>query len=138
MSAAWPLQKAIYAHLGNSPSMTALLGNPLRLFDVAPERAAFPFVNFSDWRTTPLAGVENGEVHDIRFHVHSRYQGRRETRDIQTALYDNLQDAVLVPEGASLVSLRFVFADLFLSADGQTWNGVSRFRAATQILTPDP
>ena len=136
MIAAWELQKAIYARLSGDAAVKSLIGDPVRVFDIAPKTTVYPYVAFSDWKTQPLIASPGGEVHELRLHVYSRDEGRRETRAILAAIYDALQDADLALGTAELTSLRFVFSDLFQSADRRTWNGVLRFRAVTHALAP--
>ncbi len=131
----WALQKAVHGAISADAGLAALLGDPPRIYDVAPRRPVFPFATYGQWRATAYAGIAGGLEHDIRIRVFSRYEGRRETRAIMAALHDALQDAELAPDGRTLVSLRFVFSDVFLRGDGATWSGVMRFRA---VDAPSP
>ncbi|MEL6371496.1 MAG: DUF3168 domain-containing protein [Pseudomonadota bacterium] len=130
-TAPWALQAAVYDRLSQDVDLGQLIGAPPRLFDVAPTKPVYPFVVFADWKTTPLVGADDGLAHEFRLRCYSRYEGRLESRAVMTAIYDALQDANLSVDGHDLVSLRFIFSDVFLSPDGQTWNGVMRFRAVT-------
>ncbi|MBI1391780.1 MAG: DUF3168 domain-containing protein [Alphaproteobacteria bacterium] len=125
----WILQTAVHARLAADDGVKAILGDPPRIHDIAPEAPEFPFASYGEWRTAGLAGAPGHLEHDIRIRIFSRYAGRRETRDAMAALHDALQDAPLDLSGRRLVSMRFVFSDVFLRADGRTWNGVMRFRA---------
>ncbi|MEO0400304.1 MAG: DUF3168 domain-containing protein [Pseudomonadota bacterium] len=125
----WAVQKATYAALLADAGVKAVLGDPARIYDDSPRRPTYPFATFGEWRVGALSGVDGTFEHDIRLRIFSRYQGRKETRDAMAAVYDALQDAALTPENRTLVSMRFVFSDVFLRADGRTWNGVMRFRA---------
>ncbi|MEO1015283.1 MAG: DUF3168 domain-containing protein [Pseudomonadota bacterium] len=125
----WALQKAVHAAIGENDGVKALLGDPPRIYDIAPRRPVFPFATYGEWRASAYGGLPGGLEHDIRIRVFSRYEGRRESREIMAALQDALEGAPLAPEGRALVSMRFVFSDVFLRADGATWGGVIRFRA---------
>ena len=59
--------------------------------------------------------------------------GRAEAKDILGAINGTLHDASLLPEGARLVSLRFLGAETRREADGITWRGTIRFHALTEI-----
>lgn len=133
--AALDLQKAIFDHLQADDDVRALLGQPARLFDIAPDRAEHPYAVFSDWRDAPLAGRDSARVHTFSLRAFTRHEGRRDTRRVLAAIYDALQDADIALPGRRLVSLRFVFSDLFLSSDGRTWNGITRFRAVTDSIS---
>jgi len=125
----WGLQTAAYAHLAADPGVRAVLGDPPRIYDIAPARPDFPFAVFGEWRTSPLAGLPDAFEHDLRIRIYSRYEGRLEVREAMGAIHDALHDADLAPPGRSLVSLRFVFSDVFLRDSGRTWGGIMRFRA---------
>lgn len=131
-AAAWALQKALYAHLAADEGVIAELGDPPRLHDEAPPDAAFPHVILGEGQTRPLPGVDGGIEHDIRLLVHSRHQGRRDVRRLIDVLHDALHDADFPIDGAHLVSIRFVFGDIFKRSDDGTYLGVVRFRAVTQ------
>ncbi len=133
--AAFALQHAVYQHLLSSDDVKSVLGDPPRIFDIAPRRPVYPFTTFDDWRVNPIAGAPGGFVHEFRLRVHARQQGRAEARQAMTALYDALQDAALSLEGRRLVSLRFVFSDVFPKPDGASWGGAMRFRAVTQATS---
>jgi len=128
---AWPLQKAVYLALAADAALKAEIGDPPRLYDDAPASAAFPYVLLGETRESPLAGHEAGFEHDLRFHVFSKHGGRREVKRILAALYDALHDAELDVEGARLVSMRFVFSDIF-RRDPELYAGAARFRAVTE------
>lgn len=131
----WALQKAVYARLSTDAALKDLVGDPPRIYDGAPVSTAFPYVTLGETRVRNWAGVSDGLEHDLRVHVFSRYQGRREVKQVLNAVYDALHDAPLALPGQRLVSLRFVFADVFPRRDGGVFEGVSRFRAMTH---PDP
>ena len=132
MTVTWALQKAVYGRLINDATLQAIIGSPPRLYDIAPDKTAFPHIVIAEWRTEPLAGVDDGLAHHIRFRAFSRYEGRRETREMIAALYDALQDAPLALDDGALVSFRFLFSDVIRRSDGDTFVGVASFRAVTQ------
>ena len=133
MSHSWALQKALYLALASNAGLKAEIGDPPRLYDDAPAGAALPYLLLGEAREAPLAGHDGAFEHDLRFTAHSRHGGRREVKRVVAALYDALQDAAIAVEGARLVSLRFVFADVF-RRDGELYSAVVRFRAVTEAL----
>ena len=133
--AALALQKAVYDHLVADAGVRAAFGDPPRLYDVGPKRPVFPYAVFDDWRVSPIAGAPESFIHEFRLRVHARHEGRLAARAGLAAFYDALQDASLTPDGHVLVSLRFVFSDVFPRPDGASWGGATRFRAVTRAAT---
>lgn len=128
----WALQQAVYAYLAADGHLKALIGDPARIYDDAPADAVFPFLTIGQARLNDWHGAEGGVEHDLRLYAWSRYAGRKEIKDITSAVYDALHDATLSPAGHALVNLRFVFADIFRRQDGDTYQGVMRYRAVTE------
>ncbi len=131
---AWGLQKAVYGALADHAALAAHLGAPPRIYDAPPKGTAFPFATLGETRVKPFRGVDGAFEHDLRVHVFSRYEGRREAKEILNGVYDALHEADFSVDGASLVQIRFVFADIFPRTDGGVFQGVARFRAVTQTL----
>lgn len=133
-SASFALQKALFAKLTGDAGMLALLGGP-RVYDEVPLRAEFPFVTFGqtierDWST----GTEPGQEHTITLHVWSRGRGRKEADEILSAAGTALHDQALTLTGYRLVNLRHEFTDARRDTDGETFHGLSRYRAVTEPL----
>ncbi len=130
-NAQWELQRAIYQHLKSNPALQTELGTPARVYDDPPADAVFPYLTLGETRIKDWPGVEGGVEHELRLHVFSRYAGRREVKRILASVYDALHDAALTVAGHELINIRFVFADAFRRQDGETYQGVARFRAVT-------
>lgn len=130
-NAQWELQKAVYQTLSADAAIKAAVGDPARIFDDPPPDALFPYLTLGEARASDWKGVEGGLEHDLRLYVFSRYAGRREVKRILSAVYDALHEAALTLAGHDLVNIRFVFADAFRRTDGETYQGVARFRAVT-------
>jgi len=131
-SAGWQLQQAVYAALGGSAALTALLGGA-RIYDDVPHAAAYPFVTMgqtssTDWGT----GGSDGEEHILTLHVWSSFGGRSEAQLIVGAIRDTLHTAHFILAGHSLVNIRQQFSDVRREADGITIHGLVRYRAVTQ------
>ena len=131
-SAQWELQKAVYQALRADAGLKAEIGDPARIFDDPPPEALFPYLTIGEARASDWKGVEGGLEHDLKLYVFSRYAGRREVKRILGAVYDALHEAALTVTGHNLINIRFVFADAFRRSDGETYQGVARFRAVTQ------
>ena len=130
-NAQWELQKAVYQTLAADAALQAEIGDPARIFDDPPPDALFPYLTLGEARASDWKGVEGGRERDVKLYVFSRYAGRREVKRILGAVYDALHEAALTVTGHDLINIRFVFADAFRRSDGETYQGVARFRAVT-------
>ncbi|MEL7199967.1 MAG: DUF3168 domain-containing protein [Pseudomonadota bacterium] len=133
----WPFQQAIYAYLSEYEGLQMVLGAPVRLYDDPPPDAVFPYAVIGETRSSAYAGIEGGIDHDFRLHVFSRHAGRQEVKTILDALYTALHDAPVPLPGQCLLSLRFVFADIFRRTDRNLYQGVARFRGVTHPENPN-
>jgi hypothetical protein len=134
-SPAWELQKAVYAALKGDSALVALLGGA-RVYDDLPRGAAFPYVTFGpatvrDWST----GTEAGCEHLITLRAWSKAGGEKEVHLVLEAIRGVLHEAALTLDGHRLVNLRYETSDALRGADGETYQGVARFRAVTE---PEP
>ncbi|MEM9494845.1 MAG: DUF3168 domain-containing protein [Pseudomonadota bacterium] len=130
----WALQRAIYQELSNDAGLGAYIGAPARIFDHPPDGAGLPYIVIGAGRASDWKGVDRGVEHDVRLHVYSRYAGRREIKEIMSAVYDALHEAAFAVDGHRLVNIRCIFSDALRRTDGETYEGVMRFRAMTQPL----
>ena len=131
-NASWALQQAVFARLTSDSALIALLGGA-RVYDDVPVRAAFPYVAFApgsarDWS----AGDEAGTEHAVVLHVWSRASGRKETLAVIEALRAALHDAALSLTDHRLINLRHETSDVRRETDGETYQGIVRFRAVTE------
>lgn len=133
MSAERVLVAAVRAALLADAGVKALLGDPARIYDDAPEGVAFPYVTLGRVESRPAdaAGTQAIE-HALTLHVWSRYGGRAEALDIIAALRAVLHNSPLTLAGYRLILLYASFADVFRSGDAQTTHGVLRLRAVTE------
>lgn len=129
------LRAAIFDALCADGGLAAALGG-VRVYDVPPRNAAFPYVTLGETRVidasadgTPLT------EHQLTLHAWSRQGGHREAHVIAGALLSALDDAPLAPDGHRLVNLRFALADIRREADGRTYHALVRFRAVTEPLS---
>lgn len=131
-SAGWALQKAVYAALSGDTALTARIGTN-QVFDDVPRDAEFPYVAFGptverDWST----GSEVGREHAFVLHVWSRHSGRRETVEVMDAVRAALHDQSLILDGHRLINLRHEMSEVRRDEDGETYQGIVRFRAVTE------
>ncbi len=125
------LQAAILAALKADASLKALIGDPARVQDGPAKEKVFPFVSFDAARASPIGPAPGHVEHDIRISVHSRYDGRREAKEISTAIVSALHDAELALDARRLITLRAVYSDVFYRLDADAHEGVIRLRAVT-------
>ncbi len=142
------VQIAIYTALAASAELTALLadrvnaaGFPAIYDDVTQagdsgSNAPFPYIvigsdSIQDWSTDTASG---GDIMaDI--HVWSRYDGKRETKQIQAAIYNALHRQTLTVPDHEFIGCDFDNEQqVVMDPDGQTYHGVSTFR----ILIDEP
>jgi hypothetical protein len=129
--ASWALQRGVYQALAGSSDLTTLLG--ARIYDDAPQAAAFPFVTLGqsvirDWST----GTEDGAEHNLTLHVWSRGGGKKETLEIIQTIKAVLHDQPLLLADHHLINLRHEFSEARLDPDGDTLHGIVRYRAVTE------
>lgn len=133
-SPTWEMQKAIYATLKADSALVALLGGE-RIYDEVPRGAAFPYVTFGpsttrDWST----GTETGAEHLITLRAWSKAGGEKEVHLLLDALRAALHETSLAITDHRLVSMRHETSDALRGADGETYQGIARFRAVTEPL----
>ena len=134
-SPAWELQKAIYGTLAADTALVALLGGE-HIYDDVPRGAAFPYVTFGpsttrDWST----GTEAGSEHLVTLRAWSKAGGEKEVHLVLEAIRNALHEAALALGGHRLVSLRHEMSDAMREPDGETYQGIARFRAVTEPQT---
>lgn len=133
--AVWELQLALADALAASPALTAVLGDPPRLWDEPPPSPLFPYVTIGATSSRPIAAAAAPAVqHDLTLHVWSRYSGRKEAREIASAIAAAVDEGLPTMTGARLVTWRVLYADVFRLADGRTTHGLMRLRAVTEPL----
>lgn len=137
MSAELNLQTAIYDKLTNDSALMALI---TAVYDHVPQNAAseddsaFPYVVIGDdnvdaWDTDTETGFE----FVITIHTWSRYRGRKETKQVQGAIYDALNRQSLTVTGFTVLDVLFLESESFLDADGITRHGISEFNIKMEV-----
>jgi len=132
-SAGLALQQAIFAKLASDTATVAALGGP-HIYDDVPPRAEFPFLTFGqsterDWST----GSDEGNEHLVTLHVWSRGRGRKEAETAIAAARAALHDQALTLSGHRLINLRHEYSEARRDSDGETFHGIARFRAVTEV-----
>jgi len=138
-SASWELQKAIKTLLVGDATLATLLGGAVRFYDLVPEGAALPYIEYGEagitaWDTDPADDRSgDGEEHTITIHIWSSYEGKKEVSLVQRRVRELLQNNTsLSLTGHILVNMRFLVSDTVRDPDGQAFHGISQFRAVTE------
>lgn len=132
-NAGWLLQKALYSALLADSELIALLGGN-HVYDDVPQGAPFPYVTIgessvSDWST----GSDDGYEHILTLHVWSRAKGRKQVYDIVNCIRQVLDQSPLTVTGHHLVNMRFELSEARRESDGETYHGIVRYRAVTEV-----
>jgi Protein of unknown function (DUF3168) len=128
------LQQAIFAKLTSQAALTALLGGP-RIYDDAPQPAAFPYITFGQSTLRDAStSIAAGDEHMLTLHVWSRAHGRKQTQSIIDLLRVALHDQPLTLADHHLVNLRHEYSDCRRDPDGETIHGTIRLRAVTEPM----
>ena len=128
----WALQKAVYGTVTTNVDVLAVLGGP-HIYDHVPRRTPRPYVTFAqstirDWS----AGSETAHEHTVTLHVWANARGSKKAAAIADALRGALHDRQLTLDGHHLVNLRHELTEIRRIEDGETLNGIVRFRAVTE------
>lgn len=122
------LQAAIYTKLTGTTAVSDLVDG--RIYDDVPDNLdSFPYVTVGDdtltrWDTDDSNGFEA----ILNIHVWSRYRGRKETKEIQKAIYDALHNTTLVVSGYDTIVIQQQSALTLLDPDGKTRHGVQALK----------
>lgn len=130
----WALQKGVYGALTSDADVLAALGGPY-IYDHVPRETPRPYVTFArsvmrDWSS----GSELASEHTLTLHVWANATGAKKTAAAANAMRSALHDRTLTLDGHRLVNLRHEFTEIRRIADGETLNGIVRFRAVTEPL----
>ena len=132
MSHELALQKALLAHLASDAGISALLGDPPRIWDAPPDRPTLPYLRIGRSESRPVAADGGGVEHALTLTAVSQFRGTEEAKAVLAAIRLSLSDAVLAADGVRTVSLRLTFADIYPAPDGLRTFAVLRVRAVTE------
>ena len=135
------IEIAFYTALSNSAELVALLADNVQasgfpaIYSYVPQIGdtgddnVFPYIvigedTLTDWSTDTASGIEAMAT----IHTWSRTNGRRETKQIQGAIYNALHRAELTTPDHEFIGCEFETSDIVLDPDMQTHHGTSQFR----------
>lgn len=120
---------------------TALMAMIVDVYDDVPQAAdsgdatRFPFVTIGEDSVTPWDSMtEVGCNASVTIHTWSRKSGRKETKEIQGAIYDALHHQTLPITDYHVVDVRMENEDSFVDQDGETRHGVQTIRVVLDQL----
>lgn len=127
------LRTALRDALRADSGVQALMGALPRIYDYAPESAAFPFITVrverAAWDTTSDRGAESTVLINCWFEAEGKKDGEAILWAVQTAL----REAALALSDHRLINLVFQFQDV-MREEGRLHVGHQRWRAVTEEL----
>jgi hypothetical protein len=134
VSAEAAFQDALLAQLAADADVQAVLGDPARIFDAAPNGAAYPYLTAGRAVSEVRDAVDADLIeHRLTLHLWTRDTGRRETKEMLGVLRAASHEAAFaLGAGFSLLSCRVVYSDVFRTTDSRLVHGVLRVRALIQ------
>ncbi len=128
------LAAALLSAVRADPALSALVGG--RIWDEPPPDPVHPYLHLGRLELRPALG-EPGEGSEIVATITcvSRFGGKEEAAQVDSALRDALHDRALTLDGHRLVNLRVTFQDTFRASDWRSTYGVTRLRAVVEPLT---
>jgi hypothetical protein len=136
VSAEAAFQDAVLARLAADVDVQAVLGDPARVFDAAPNGAAYPYLAAGRAVSEPRDALDADLIeHRLTLHLWTRDTGRRETIVMLGIIRAVLHETDMTLDGGyELVSCRAVYADVFGAQDNRLAHGVLRIRALIQTI----
>lgn len=106
---------------------------PVSVYDSPPQGQSAAYVVIGDdlnqpWDTDDSIGSESL----LTLHTWSTHRGKKEAKTIQGQIYDALHRQTLDVSGFHTVTIEFDSAEVFKDFDGESWHGVSKFRALVE------
>lgn len=135
MSAETAFQNAVLDRLKGDAAVKAALGDPARVYAIAPNGARFPFLSTGRGETEPADGSGTDLVdHRLTLHLWGRRDDMDALKDAAGAVRAAIHQADLtLPSPYACILCRVVYADLFTGADARTLHAVVRVRGIVQI-----
>jgi len=126
------LQTGLVRHLRADAGLRAQLGDPARIWDEAPRKAAYPHLLIERSESRPVPADGCGIEHRLSLRVLSTFGGVPEVRAVVAAVRQALEGVRLIEAGVRTVSLGVTFADVFPGPGVRPAFGVIRVRAVTE------
>lgn len=121
--------------LSGDPTLQALIGNPVRIFDMVPPQPAYPFVTLGDRQDVPdLAECIDGSEVFLTFHIWSRAKTKKsdEASGIAATFDDLLHETELTLDANRCLLIERSAERQLRDPDGLTIHGVITYRALVE------
>lgn len=129
---AFALQDAMKARLTAHAPLTALLGGA-HIFDEVPRGEQLPHVVFAQIETRDWSVADQkAHEHFVSIEVKSNSRSRKAAQAMASEIEAALDNVALTLVGHTLINLRLIFWSVSRAKTSDTFNGVLRFRAATE------
>jgi hypothetical protein len=123
-------QDALETAFKADPQVISALGNPVRIHDAPIKMAAAPFAFWRRWETRAIDLIT--QEHVATLEVVSKQTGASEARAAIAALAARANGPVPSANGAKIVLIVPIYADVMRSADGRSWSGMVRLKIVSE------
>ena len=130
MSFELAVQSVVYDTLSNDAALLALVSG---VYDDVAQNQSFPYVSIGD--STHNEDDTDGTLGDVAttsIHSWSRGRGKKQTKEIQGAIYDALHRTKPIYAGYDIIAIDWEGSQSFIDADGKTRHGVTTFKILLQ------
>ena len=105
------------------------------VYDDVPQGAAYPYIVIGDDVATDRS-TDTGLGRRVAVVVHtwSEYRGKKEIKEMQGAIEDALERAILTIQGYNFVTIDLESAETFVDSDGRRRHGVQTFSCLIEKL----
>lgn len=127
------IQTVIYSILVNDAGLVAAVTG---IFDDVPQDQAMPYVSIgedvlNEWDDSETDGIQAS----CTVHVLSRYEGRKEVKQIQQLIKNALHYSTASTANNSVIAIMYESSRSFVEPDGETRHGVSVFKVLIKEKT---
>ena len=127
------LSKAILDHLKSDESLSAVLGDPIRLYDDQSRHPYYPYAVLERHETTDSSVSERRCFeHQIQFATYSQYGGLREAKSIVGQLRAAVERLDLPLNDQRIVLIISTYCDVMRTQNQKTFRGLLRVRIHTE------
>ena len=105
------------------------------VYDDVPQGAAYPYIVIGDDVATDRStDTVLGRRVAVVVHTWSEYRGKKEIKEMQGAIEDALERAILTIQGYNFVTIDLESAETFVDSDGRRRHGVQTFSCLIEKL----
>lgn len=133
VNANWALQESVHQVLASNAILLTELGGP-KIYDDAPDEADYPYLSIGETAARLWYDENSGVEHEFTLHVWAREGGRKQLWRIMNLAHDALTDQDLPLEGRAIVNLTQEHAETRKQRDGESFQGLLRYRVVTETV----